>query len=119
MIALDEPDSSGHTVVLVVLLMPAASLTVMHWPFMLSLNAVYWHSWCLKLKINFTSNQDYIFMHLLKDQINLERLERKKNYHFCSSGHVSSLQNTCLFIVLIYFYLEDNCFTVLLVSAVQ
>ena len=58
-------------------------------------------------------------MHLLKDQINLERLERKKNYHFCSSGHVSSLQNTCLFIVLIYFYLEDNCFTVLLVSAVQ
>ena len=58
-------------------------------------------------------------MHLLKDQINLERLERKKNYHFCSSDHVSSLQNTCLFIFLIYFYLEDNCFTVLLVSAVQ
>ena len=58
-------------------------------------------------------------MHLLKDQINLERLERKKNDHFRSSDHVSSLQNTCLFIFLIDFYLEDNCFTVLLVSAVQ
>ena len=86
---------------------------------MLSPNTVYWHSLFLKLNINFTSNQDYIFMHLLKSQINLERLEWKKNYPFPSSDHMSSTAEHLALFFLIYLYLEDNCFIVVLVSAIQ
>ena len=103
---------------LVVLLTLADSLAVVHGPFMLSLSTAYWHSWFLKLKINFTSNQDYIFMHLLKDQINLERLERKKTYQFPSSDHVSSPAEHLSFHFLnLFLFGGQLLYSVVLVSA--